>query len=241
MLLVIDAGNSFVKWGYHDGRDWVDQQRAGLGAFCAEPARFLERHAAHVMISNVAGKPFEEALLRAMPNLVISWVKAQDSACGIRNQYDFPAQLGSDRWAALIAAHAMCSAACLVVSVGTAMTVDMLGADGTFQGGCIVPGPQGMRAALAKRTDAVKTSNGKFTHFPTNTDDAVQTGMIYAMLGTIEQAAAAFELKQGCRVTTLLTGGAANLIAPYLNRPHQVVDNLVLEGLLLLAQKENLT
>lgn len=241
MLLAIDAGNSFVKWGYHDGRVWIDQQRAGLAAFCADPLHYLDKQADRAMISNVAGQTVEEALVNTMPNCAKSWVKAQRTARGISNQYDMPAQLGSDRWSALIAARAITSAPCLVASVGTAMTVDMLGADGAFLGGCIAPGPQLMREALAQGTDAIQTADAKFTPFPTNTADAVQTGIIYALLGTIEQAAAAFELKQGCSIATLLTGGAANLIAPYLNRPHQVVDNLVLEGLLLLAKEENQT
>lgn len=241
MLLAIDAGNSFVKWGYHDGRVWVDQQRAGLAAFCADPSHYLDKQVDRVMISNVAGKTVEEALVNAMPNCAKYWVKAQHNARGISNQYDIPTQLGSDRWSALIAARAMTSAPCLVVSVGTAMTVDMIGADGKFLGGCIAPGPQLMRESLAQGTDAIQIEDAKFTPFPTNTADAVQTGIIYALLGTIEQVAAAFDLKQNGSVAILLTGGAANIIAPYLNRPHQVVDNLVLEGLLLLAKEENPT
>jgi type III pantothenate kinase len=179
--------------------------------------------------------------MRALPNSDLCWAKAEAQACGVSNHYDNPAQLGSDRWAALIAARAITTAPCLVASIGTALTVDMLAENGAFLGGLIVPGPQLMREALAHGTDAIQPPPGNFVTFPTNTADAVQTGMIYALLGTIEQAAAAFEEKQDVSVACILTGGAANLITPYLNRPHQLVDNLVLEGLLVLAKEEKLT
>mgnify|MGYP001610684833 CR=1 FL=1 len=241
MLLAIDAGNSFVKWGYYDGRDWVSHQRASLAAFCADPLQYLDRHPTRVVISNVAGTAFQDALLRAFPSSVLCWVKAEARACGVSNHYDNPTQLGSDRWAALIAARTITSAPCLVVSIGTALTVDMLAENGAFLGGLIAPGPQLMREALAHGTDAIQPLGGQVVPIPTNTADAVQTGVIYALLGTIERAAATFEAKQGAGIACILTGGAANLIAPYLNRPYQLVDNLVLEGLLVMAKEEKPT
>ena len=241
MLLLIDAGNSFVKWGYHDGATWLSQQRAPLASFCANPLHYLEMPPARVVISNVAGTAVQEVLLRALANCSLHWVNAATSAHGVRNQYDAPAQLGSDRWAALIAARAMTLSPCLVVSVGTAMTLDMLSADGVFLGGAIMPGPQLMREALARGTDAIQTQRGSSNTFPTNTADAIETGVHHALLGAIERAARTFEEKQRADIRCMLTGGAANLIAPYLNRPYQLVDNLVLEGLLLIAQEETLT
>ena len=241
MLLTIDAGNSFVKWAYHDGHVWVSQQRASLAAFCADPLHYLDKSPTRVVISNVAGNTFQEAVVRALPSSTLYWIKAKPKACGVQNQYDIPAQLGSDRWAALIAARAITFAPCLVVSIGTAMTVDMLAENGDFLGGLIAPGPYLMREALASGTEAIQAQAGKIAPFPSNTADAVETGVIYALLGAIERAATLFEAKQGAGVACILTGGAANLIAPYLNRPYQLVDNLVLEGLLILAREETLT
>ena len=241
MLLTIDAGNSFVKWAYHDGHVWVSHERASLATFCADPLHFLDKSPTRVVISNVAGNPFQEALVRAFPSSTLYWIKAKPKACGVHNQYDIPAQLGSDRWAALIAARGIASAPCLVVSIGTAMTVDMLAENGDFLGGLITPGPQLMREALTHGTNAIQASPGKLASFPTNTADAVETGVLYALLGAIERAGALFEADRGVGVACVLTGGAANLIAPYLNRPYQLVDNLVLEGLLILSREEILT
>lgn len=241
MLLAIDAGNSFVKWGYHDGDVWQSQERVSLKAFCIEPLRYLDRPPTRAVISNVAGKEFQEALKCAWPNTDLCWVKAKAQACGIRNRYDAPAQLGSDRWAALIAARAMRSESCLVISIGTALTVDMLADSGDYLGGLIAPGPQLMFDALRQGTDAIQSLVGNFAPFPRNTADAVQTGVIAALLGVIERAEAIFEEKQKGGVACILSGGAANIIAPYLNRAYQLVDNLVLEGLLILAKEEKPT
>lgn len=238
MLLAIDAGNSFVKWGYHDGSAWLNQARENVSTFCADPLHYLDREADSIMISNVAGAGFRDAMMRAMPKAGLRWVQAEAHACGVSNQYDDPTQLGSDRWAALIAVRAMTASPCIVASIGTALTVDMLSASGAFLGGMIAPGPGLMRQALAQGTDAIQAAGGKVMLFPTNTADAVETGVLYATVGAIERTAAAFEARAETRAKMILTGGAANIIAPFLNRPCQVVDNLVLEGLLALSREE---
>jgi type III pantothenate kinase len=239
MLLAIDAGNSFVKWGYHDGRAWYAQGRAALADFCADPLRHLQTKPARVVISNVAGGRFQSALESALPGITLHWVQAEKEACGVINQYEPAERLGADRWAALIGARALTQEPCVVVSAGTALTVDLLAQDGRFLGGAIAPGLQLMHEALAGGTTAIQPSPGRVTPCPINTADAVHTGVMYALLGVIEKMAQGFEEKSQWPVRCILTGGAAHQIAPHLNRPAQLVDNLVLEGLLLLVQKEN--
>ena len=238
MLLVIDAGNSFVKWAYHDGREWLNQSRVELDIFCANSTHFLTCKANPILLSNVAGRRFHDVMTHAMPGTTLRWIKSEPYRCGVSNHYDDPAQLGSDRWAALIAARGITKAPCIIVSVGTALTVDMLSASGVFMGGMIAPGPALMRQSLAQGTDAIQPASGKAVPNPSNTADAVETGVMYAMTGAIERAVSIFEAEQDARATILMTGGAANIVAPFLNRPHQVVDNLVLEGLLVLSREE---
>ena len=96
-----------------------------------------------------------------------------------------------------------------------------------------------MGRALVQGTDAIAPPPGEVRRFPSNTADAVQTGLVYAVLGVIEKTLAEFEAQCQQPVSCILTGGGADWIAPYLNRPCQVVDNLVLEGIRVLAQKEN--
>ncbi len=239
MLLAIDAGNSFVKWGYHDGRTWCRQERAALADFCADPRHHLAIEPARGIVSNVAGERLQASLQAALPDVALEWIQAKPQACGVINSYTQVEQLGADRWAALIGARGMTHEPCIVVSLGTALTADLLAHDGRFLGGAIAPGWQLMQDALAHGTTAIQLSSGKVTALPTNTADAVHTGVIYALLGVIEKMAHDFEEKAKRPIKCILTGGAAHKIVPYLNRPVQVVDNLVLEGLMLLAQKEN--
>ncbi len=239
MLLAIDAGNSFVKFAYHDGHAWQERQRVALHDFCIAPSRYLQQLPEQIIIANVTGPLFQQALESAFPGVSMQWVKAAPMAWGVKNQYDAPEQLGSDRWAMLIAARALLmKQSCVVASLGTALTVDTLTAEGIFLGGVIAPGLQLMHLALESGTHAVLPSIGKVSRFPTNTADAVETGLVYALLGVIEKTLAEFETHIQCPAMTILTGGGAHLIAPYLNRPVQVVDNLVLDGLLLLSREE---
>jgi type III pantothenate kinase len=161
-------------------------------------------------------------------------VRAQ---CGVRNSYDDPAQLGCDRWAALIGARRLYAGPAVVVDAGTALTADALTGDGVFVGGIIVPGAELMRKALAEHTAALKPQPGKFSFFPDTTGDAIMSGAIDALAGAIERMARFLEEAGEPQPACVLSGGGAALIEPYLNLEVKVVDNLVLEGLLTIARE----
>ena len=151
-----------------------------------------------------------------------------------------PAQLGADRWASLCAARRRSLAddlfppACVVVNAGTAVTVDALDADGVFRGGLILPGLRLMLRALAENTAALKVTPGEMRPFPDNTADALYSGAMSAVCGAIESMRRRVDPRAE-QVRCYLAGGSAAEIAPHLNAPVEVVDNLVLEGVLALA------
>jgi type III pantothenate kinase len=248
MILAIDAGNTRIKWGLHDGLAWVAQgsvpksEAVRLGVDWrgyAAPDR--------IVISNVAGEKIGSELVVLFRHWHANpvWVEARATECGVNSRYENPAQLGSDRWAALIGARAICSQPCLVVTLGTAMTVDALAADGTFLGGVIVPGIALMHDALARRTassalhQAAQLKTGIFKSFSTNTADAVHSGCLLALSGAVEQMATELAKSAGQQPQAILSGGDADLLQPLLNMPVLLVDNLVLQGLLKIAQKES--
>jgi len=155
--------------------------------------------------------------------------------CGVKNAYDRPAQLGADRWAALIGARHLHRGPCVVVNAGTTMTVDALSADGVFLGGVIVAGPELMRGALARNTSQLRPRGGQFTFFPSRTADAIESGVVNALAGAVERMLGYMERASRTAPLVVLSGGAAPLVAPHLNGAVEVVDNLVLEGLLRVA------
>ena len=237
-VLAIDVGNSRIKWGIHDGAQWRLQEwieTAHATRLKSALARVPAPQA--IVISNVAGAALKKQVARALPAVPRPrWIKSERKQCGVRSSYADPAQLGCDRWAAVIGAYRLFGVAAVVVNAGTALTVDALAGDGVFAGGVIVPGTELMRQALAENTDALKRRPGKYSFFPDSTGDAIVSGAINAACGAIERMARFLEEAGQAPPLCVLSGGGAALIAAHLNLEVKVVDNLVLEGLLTIAQ-----
>jgi type III pantothenate kinase len=239
VLLAFDAGNTRIKWGVHDGHGW-----SALGAAdTANAAGLYEsiRGALPVdaaIACNVAGDAVRSELERAcaraqVPLTVIASCAEQ---LGVTNGYADPSQLGPDRWAALVAAHHAGGGHKLVVNAGTALTVDALDAGGRFVGGLIVPGPALMRASLNRGTAGLRLTEGAFADFPRSTPDAITSGAMQACLGAIERLAAAMAARGSPVERIVLSGGAAREIAAGLRLGYDFRENLVLDGLALIAR-----
>ncbi|MDR0440072.1 MAG: type III pantothenate kinase [Candidatus Accumulibacter sp.] len=232
MIAAVDAGNSRIKWGLHDGAAWREQGDLPT----AEAARMSEiagrwPDAANIVACCVAGRAVEAAIEAAARGRRLRWVRSEAvSAHGLRNGYERPEQLGADRWAAMIGARGKTSDACLVVCAGTATTIDWIDAAGNFRGGLILPGMRLMLAALARNTAGLPYADGEFREEPRNTMDAIVSGCLHAQAGAIERMFARASAEGPARC--LLTGGAAHRIAPCLDIPCRLEEMLVLDGLL---------
>ncbi|MFB0935044.1 MAG: type III pantothenate kinase [Propionivibrio sp.] len=236
MNIAIDAGNSRIKWGIHDGRSWVNQ-----GSVPTEDAAALAGIVSHwpadarVVACSVAGTTVESIIEKVVGErgLRLSWARSEAFAHGVRNGYEQPERLGADRWAALIGARSKVRGACLVVCAGTATTVDWLDAAGNFRGGLILPGVNLMLAALARNTAQLPHADGEYRAEPRNTMDAIVSGCLNAQAGAIERMFARVSAEE--RAECLMTGGAAYRILPCLGIPCRVEGTLVLDGLLRYA------
>jgi type III pantothenate kinase len=232
MMLAIDCGNTRLKWGVHDGAAWLAQGLLDYAELAAL-AEVLKAQpcAQRAVAANVAGTQVGDAVQAAVAalGLPLTWAKSQSAQCGVRNLYGTPEQLGADRWAALIGARALHEGACLVVCAGTATTIDVLDAEGNFQGGLILPGIELMCRALAHGTAQLPLAEGRFAGLPRNTMDAIVSGCLHAQAGAVERM---FEQVAGHPgATCLVSGGAAGQFFELLRLPKRRVDNLVLEGL----------
>ncbi len=240
-ILAIDAGNSRIKWGWFDGGRWAEQSwiaSAEAGNFGAALAALSPP--GKIVISNVAGGAVRELISAALEQFPVApqWIGSEARQCGVTSGYRDPAQLGSDRWAALIGAWHLFRGPCVVVNAGTTMTVDALSDEGVFVGGFIVPGPDLMRESLARNTAQLRLQDGRFTYFPDSTADAIVSGAVNALAGAVERMQRYMEETGQIAPVVVLSGGAAPLLAPQLNARTEVVDNLVLEGLLRIALDE---
>jgi type III pantothenate kinase len=239
-VLLLDVGNSRCKWALVSGSTWIRQgvesnnEWTGLlHALASLP------HPSRILVSNVAG----ETVAQRLSTLGVGWgcqlefITARPEQCGVRNTYQHPERLGSDRWVALIAAWKRVQGACLVVNCGTATTVDALSAQGEFLGGLILPGVSLMQRSLTMNTAQLKEEPGTLQDFPRNTADAIFSGMLRATLGSISHQFGLLQAGYG-PAQCLLGGGAAQVVQPYLEIPAERVENLVLEGLQIIGEKK---
>ena len=235
MTLLLDLGNTRLKAAFL--RDGVPH----------DVARFPLSDAAleHSFGNWLAGaRPAEAWLAAVAPDAAIARIAAlldahriaatrvatQGEALGVRIAYAEPGRLGVDRWLNLIAARRRVAGPVLVASVGTALTVDALLADGTHLGGLIAPPPEAARAAVVARAPRLDVARGRIARFARNTEDAIESGATLAATALIERSLHELEREAGTRAALLLTGGGAAPLRPWLTA-HDAVDDLVLHGL----------
>lgn len=240
MILAVDAGNSRVKWALHDVREFVREGTVMNADIEELDAQWSTLPApSSVIVANVAGDGTGRTLEKFAQRwrIALRWAASTRAQAGVTNGYDDPAQLGVDRWAALIGARRISTGACVVVNAGTATTVDAISAQGEFIGGIIVPGIDLMHDSLAANTARLSATRGKFISFPRTTQDAITSGAIQASCGAVERMRNAM-LESGHQEPVLIfSGGAAELVARHVGRPVRVVDKLVLDGLVQMARE----
>jgi type III pantothenate kinase len=241
MILALDIGNSRAKWGLHaDGR-WLAKgsvpstQIATLAD--AWPAGLSAERA---IAANVAGKAAQDAADAALARhgLTATWVRATKTCAGVKNGYRVPERLGADRWAALVAARALFpDAPCIVACAGTALTVDALDGAGNFLGGLIVPGLGMLMRALADTLPQFHSlAAGHDAAFPDTTEDAIHGGRLAALAGSVLLMRQRLATRVGSEPACLISGGDAALLAPQLPFSARLVETLVLDGLVRIAQ-----
>ena len=239
MNWLIDFGNTRLKCAP------LDDGRCGpVQAFAASDREALDgllrilgpaKSGDRVWLASVATPERTEALSSAIAGqgFSVRRVLTKAQCDGLRIAYAEPARLGVDRFLAMLAVLQRDDGPWLIVSVGSAMTVDLLAADGRHHGGLIAPTPTHMREMIAQRFPQLDVTDGKAVDFAADTADAVASGAHAAALGLIERSVRTAHELLGVSPKLLLTGGggeaiAADLVAEYLSAP-------VLDGLAIFA------
>lgn len=246
-MMLLDVGNTMVNWAMTGNDDFAER-----GAFLHRNGDFtmLATHAwgaltepEGVAVANVAGAGMEAAITAwtmAHWNLRPRFIKSRESAAGVTNAYSIPGDLGADRWAALAAAHHGYEGAVCIIDCGTAITIDVIAADGRHQGGLIAPGLGMMRRSLHRDTSAIENSSDAGHHpvilLASATQAAVNNGVIYMAAAMIDRVIAEIADGQEGEMACVITGGDAVRILPRLAaQPHHDPD-LILKGIALLAR-----
>lgn len=252
MHLLLDIGNTRIKWALLTAHGLSVQQvlpHEGL-SIAQIVSKVLEPCGAvdAVWVANVAGDSMAERICQAVHShyrFQPLFMQANRSVnlCGrmLHNAYQHPEQLGVDRWLAMIAARAMFPDTVLVVSVGTAITVDAVDAQGQHLGGLIVPGLNLMTETLLRGTSdlaeraaqPINLEQSGSRYFADNTLAGIQLGSETAACGLIEASFRALQDSGGARL--ILTGGAALKLQPRLKVRGEFIADLVLQGMSCLA------
>ena len=246
MMLLVDIGNSRVKWSQFDGKQlsgFGDMLRVGREFKDVAKAAWAEMEPPErVLITNVAGASIKRSAnlwIRRRWKVAPEFIEASAEAVGVTSAYESPKQLGPDRWVSLLAARDEVKGPVVVVDCGTAITIDALNAQGEHLGGLIVPGLDLMARSLIDRAPGIDEPSpdnpGHVALFARDTDSAVTGGALYAAVAILDRAVNDVVAELGPKVCTLLTGGDAERVGPLLAREPIYEPHLVLKGTALLA------
>ena len=247
MILVIDVGNTRLKWAWLTSTGLSDQQAvvhrdAKPGIWTAALFDSGQRPS-RVLVSNVAGPVMAKTLTRLAKKkfrVKIEFMTAAPEYHGLTNGYLDTSLLGADRWLALIGAWTKARSALCVVDAGTAVKVDSVDAGGQHLGGLIVPGIHMMREALMKQTSDIAKAATQSTPslagiLANNTVGAVSRGAVFALAGMADRAADIIEQNTGTKPRLFVTGGDAGMITGTMRSHAEIVPDLVLQGLAVIA------
>lgn len=247
--LLIDIGNTRIKWHFdqhttpltadtraaalsHHDADWLDALNVFWQPQTAPTSCRISSVASADVLSQV-----QQLIRRRYPDCVQHLIRAEAQHQKFKLAYPNPAQMGSDRYAQLLGAQMLCAEQQhIVLSAGTATTIDGVHADGTHIGGVILPSEQLMRQSLHQYTAKLPLTDGTFQtqHAPTNTIDALASATTLASLGTLNEFITRY-IPNG-DVTLILCGGNASALSPHI-RHAQIKTVLHAPSLCLLGLK----
>ena len=252
MLLVVDVGNTQTHFGAYDGDRLVEHWRfatvrtstsdelgAALRNLLALRALGFDDIDASIVSSTVpALRPEWQAMAarylgHEMP-VVGPGVKT-----GMPIRIDNPRELGADRLVNAVAAYDRFGGPCVVVDLGTALTFDIVSAEGEYLGGIIAPGVEISMEALTSRAAAIQKIDLEppRTLIGKGTVDAIRSGVIYGFAAQVDGIVTRLRAELGEDTKAIATGGLAPAIVPYCEALGEIDDELTLRGLRLIWER----
>ena len=249
--LLVDIGNTRVKWARFDGQKLGPLRAASHSGWGGEDyarriigsGRRLER----IVVVSVAGDRVNRSVSLAARRArapTPEFVSSRRQAAGVTVGYLEPWRLGVDRFVASIGAYHLAKGKpVVVVGVGTAMTVDLVDGKGRHRGGAIVPAPALMVDTLLTNTHGIRRraqggADGGRTLFGRSTRAAIVQGSRYAAAALIDRAVGEARALVGGRTPlVMLTGGGAPSVRPLVHSDCVTVPDLVLQGLAALCKQ----
>ncbi len=249
-IVAVDIGNTNVSVGlFLDGKEESIQSLPGAGEAALRDCLVSAWQKVPVLESSTQGKrdgvivvssvkPVWTELVRRMADESLGeeiHVVGEDIPLPMSAWVDEPEKVGADRIISAAAAYAVVEDAVVVADFGTAVTIDLVDAKGVFQGGVICPGFEISAQALKDNTAKLPkvVVHRPTTPYGKNTADAINCGLYYSIIGTLEEIVRRYAEEIGHWPQTVITGSAAAMIkddCPFVDNyvPHLVVKGIVL-------------
>ncbi|MBQ6848100.1 MAG: type III pantothenate kinase [Clostridia bacterium] len=254
MLLAIDIGNTNITLGAFedssleftarlatDNRKTADQYaveiKSLLSLYSLEPSEIEDCIIASVVPA--VGKSIAGAvskLCHIVPLMLGPGVKT-----GLNIKIDNPAQLGADLVAGAVGALDTYTMPCVIIDMGTASTISVLDANGTFLGGVIAAGVRLTLKALAENTAQLSSIpiEAPSSVIGANTTECMQSGLVYGTAAMLDGLLQRIEKELGTTPTVVATGGLSREIINHCDSNIIYNENLLLDGLCVIYQKNN--
>lgn len=249
-FLALDVGNTRLKWAQYEAPVAGARLLAHGAVFLENIDKLADEEwnelpaPSRILGCIVAGDAVKRRVIEQMElwDTAPRWVIPSAQEAGVTNGYDHPARLGADRWVAMIGARQRLLARsiqkpCVVVMVGTAVTVEAIDASGKFIGGIILPGHGIMLRALESGTAGLHVPTGDVKDFPTNTSDALTSGGTFAIAGAVQRMVENITRHCGEAPECIMTGGAGWKMGPSMSVKFELVEGLIFDGLLEIASR----
>ena len=242
--LLIDLGNSSLKWTFVEGDRLNEVKRI------SHQQKLLEHQLEQVWdnipppktvwVVAVASQSLQDDLRQWMErhwSAPVHFMATEKSAIGVTCAYKRPAELGVDRWAAILAAYHYHPQGVCVLDCGTAITLDLMHGDGRHLGGYILPGFELMRQSLISNTAITLVDNELPSgEWGNSTASCIDLGGRKAVASLVESSIERLQAAGVCDPALVLTGSSVNEIVPMIEIDYEIREQLVLEGLLMYAR-----
>lgn len=242
MQLLVDVGNTRMKWAYWDGEISDPCSSIHKGTNFDRLLHHVWRDSIRpdrVLISNVVGNEIKEAIsswVETLWHLKAEFIQTESQAFGVQNGYKDPYTLGIDRWLAMIAAfrHFKGREPVCVIDCGTCLTVDVVDKTGIHLGGLLIPGTYSMREVLTSCTQSspmkqdIQFNDGLLAR---NTYDGMMGGTLFASVAYIERLLLEIQREFTDPLKVIMTGGEALSLKKLISQDVFYKPDLVLEGL----------
>jgi len=243
-MILLDCGNSQVKAQFHDsGRLLASFSCSYRGDWSARLSQWIQaltaRHCYFSSVLDSARQAQLDACLARHFDTAITRFSSQAKALGITNGYLEPTRLGDDRWMALLAAAEIVDGDCLVIDAGSAITLDLLRADGCHLGGAILPGFNTSIDDFKRIFSHIDFDHAEISQKDApgcSTEAAIHIDYDHHSIETLPALVNRWTDIFTGETAILLAGGDAFRVQRLLEHPARIVPHLVFCGILRLAR-----